>query len=135
MNTENLVSLVRNVLTLVGGFLIGKNFLGAPIDDVMWQGLVGAAMVVLGIVLGIKDKTVTIEQYQSAARHVISTIGGILVGAGKAQLGTIESIAAIVVGLIPILQGTLSRKKATELVTGQIRPQQLKGARSPEERI
>lgn len=125
--SENLQSLLRNILTIVGGFFIGKNFLGLPVDSSMIEGGIGVLLAIGGIVWGIKDKTVTIEMLQSTARHILSTIGGVLIAAGKFDPAKLDLWIGLVTALIPIIYGALSKQKTVQLKKGEIHVHQLKG--------
>ena len=124
MNT----SLIRNLLTAIGGFFIGRALFGGTviIDNSLVEGLIGLIMSVVGVVMSIKDKTVSIEQLQGTVRHIASTIGGILVGSGKMTAETITLWTGILVAIIPAVQGWLAKKKSQQLASGEIKPQQLK---------
>jgi uncharacterized membrane protein YfcA len=126
MTRENFLSLLRNLLTIAGGYLIGKNFLGTTIDDVLWQGLLGLVMAIVGFVMSVKDKQVDEEKIQGIIRHTVSTIGGIFVGTGKLSAESLTLWTGFILSLVPIIQGLISRRKAGRLQTGEIKPHQLK---------
>lgn len=128
MNKEDLLSLARNLLTIVGGFLIGHNLFGLRVDESLIFGLVGIVMSLVGIIMSIVDKSVTVEKTQGFVRHIVSTIGGILIGAGQLTAERLDMWTGIITALVPIIQGILSRQKAKLLHLGEIQTRQLKGA-------
>lgn len=126
MNKETIYTIVRTLLTSVGVFLIGKNFLGQAIDQSLWQMLVGIAMSAFSVAWGIWDKTLGIEMLQSFIRSLIVGLGGLLVAKGSMTPEKLESILGIALALLPFLYSILSKKKSTELANGSIEPNTLK---------
>jgi len=47
MTKENLINLIQSLLVVVGGFLIGDNFLGNEINQVLWLGIAGVVMTIV----------------------------------------------------------------------------------------
>ena len=126
MNKETIYTIARTLLTSVGVFLIGKNFMGQQIDQVMWQMLVGIAMSAFSVVWGIWDKTLGIEMLQSFIRSAIIGFGGLLVAKGSLTPEKLESILGIALAVLPLVYSILSKKKSTELANGTIEPNALK---------
>jgi hypothetical protein len=126
MNKETIYTIARTLLTSVGVFLIGKNFMGQQIDQVMWQMLVGIAMSAFSVVWGIWDKTLGIEMLQSFIRSAIIGLGGLLVAKGSLTPEKLESILGIALAVLPLVYSILSKKKSTELANGTIEPNALK---------
>jgi hypothetical protein len=126
MNKETIFTIARTLLTSVGVFLIGKNFMGSQIDQSMWQMLVGIAMSAFSVVWGIWDKTLGIEMLQSFIRSAIIGLGGLLVAKGSLTPEKLESILGIALAMLPLVYSILSKKKSTELANGTIEPNALK---------
>jgi hypothetical protein len=126
MNKETVFTLIRTLLTSVGVFLIGKNFMGSPIDQSVWQMLVGVIMAGVSVVWGIMDKTIGIEMLQSFIRSAIVGLGGLLVAKGSLSPEKLESILGIVLAVLPLVYSILSRKKSDGIAEGSIAPFELK---------
>ena len=126
MNKETIFTIARTLLTSVGVFLIGKNFLGQAIDQVLWQMLVGIAMSAFSVVWGMYDKTLGLEMLQSFIRSAIIGLGGLLVAKGSLSPEKLESILGIALAVLPLVYSLLSKKKSTELAEGYIEPSALK---------
>jgi hypothetical protein len=126
MNKETVFTIARTLLTSVGVFLIGKNFLGQAIDQVLWQMLVGIAMSAFSVVWGMYDKTLGLEMLQSFIRSAIIGLGGLLVAKGSLSPEKLESILGIALAVLPLVYSILSKKKSTELAEGYIEPSALK---------
>lgn len=126
MNKETVFTLIRTLLTSVGVFLIGKNFLGSPIDQSLWQMLVGLIMAAISVVWGIMDKTIGLEMLQSFIRSVIVGLGGLLVAKGSVSPEKLESILGIVLAVLPLIYSILSRKKSDGIADGSIAAFELK---------
>jgi uncharacterized membrane protein len=126
MNKETVFTLIRTLLTSVGVFLIGKNFLGSPIDQSVWQMLVGLIMAAISVAWGIMDKTIGLEMLQSFIRSVIVGLGGLLVAKGSVSPEKLESILGIVLAVLPLVYSILSRKKSDGIADGSIAAFELK---------
>lgn len=126
MNKETIYTIVRTLLTSVGVFLIGKNFLGQAIDQSLWQMLVGIAMSAFSVAWGIWDKTLGLEMLQSFIRSAIIGVGGLLVAKGTLSPEKLESILGIALAVLPLLYSLLSKKKSGDLANGAIEPSVLK---------
>ena len=121
----NWLSIIRNVLTLAGAFLLGHNLFGLEVNESLWQEITGGIMVLAGVVLSILDKTLTIEKWQGALRHVALVVGGLLIAKGVLKPEQIEAILGVVTALGTILYGYLSKKKSQEIVANKIPTTQL----------
>jgi hypothetical protein len=126
MNKETIYTVLRTLLTSVGVFLIGKNFMGSAIDQSMWQMLVGLAMSAFSVAWGIWDKTLGIEMLQSFIRSLIVGLGGLLVAKGSISPEKLESILGIVLAVLPLVYSIISRKKSDGIADGTIAPFELK---------
>ena len=127
MNKETIFTIARTLLTSVGVFLIGKNFMGSQIDQSLWQMLVGIAMSAFSVVWGVWDKTLGIEMLQSFIRSLVVGLGGLLVAKGTLTPEKLESILGIALAVLPLVYSILSKKKSDEIKEGSITPDALKG--------
>lgn len=125
MTRETFVIFVKALLTLAGSYLIGQNLMGQPIDNELWQVIVGVIMSGVSIYWSIKDKTYTIESIQAFVRQLLLVIGGLLLASGKITPDRLEAIIGAVVVLVPVLQSYLSKKKAEEIKEGNLNVQSL----------
>ncbi len=122
MNNKDLwLSLFRTALTAFGSFLFGKNILGASIDSVLWQEIVGIIIAVGSTVWGILDKSATVDGIQSAVRSVAVFIGGLLVASGKLSSGALDSWMGFITTLVTVILSATSRSKAQQLAKGEIK--------------
>lgn len=121
MNKQVLLSLLRTVLTAFGAFLIGKNIFGNPVDDVLWQSIVGGILAAISIVWGFVDKSNTLDALQSGLRSIIVVFGGLLVASGKITDKVLESISGIVAAVIPFLYSILSKQKTDQIAEGKLK--------------
>lgn len=126
MTKDNVFALIRNLLTIAGGYIIGKSFFGTAVDDNTWQGIIGIVIALVGVVWSILDKTLGIEQLQGAIRHIVSVVGGILIASGKLTAERLDTWLGIITVLVPIIYGLLSKTKSTQLQQGTIAVHQLK---------
>lgn len=122
---ENLLAIVRAVLTLVGSFLIGHNVFGKPLDSSTSEIIIGAVLSLIGIIWGFVDKTTTIDTGLSALRSVLLVLGGLGVSWGLISSNVFEAISGFTLSLIPILQSIFSKQKVKQLATGIIVPQKV----------
>jgi len=121
MTQSSVLSLIRTLLTLAGAYLFGKNFFGLPLDEVLWQEIVGIGLGVIAIIWSVFDKTITGEVWQGVVRHVITFASGILVAKGIVDAATIQVIIAALAGIFPWLQSTLQRSINKGISEGEIK--------------
>lgn len=120
MTKENLLSLIRTILTLIGSYLVGHAFLGGHLTDEVWQTIGGAIMTLIGTIWGILDKSVGVEQAESGFRSAGIALGGILVAAGKISNQTLESFLALGAAIIPFILSSLGKAKLKQIDSGKI---------------
>lgn len=133
MKQEQINSLIRHVLTLIGAFLIGggtHHFFGQVIDTAYWEEITGVIITAISIYWSIKTKEVDIEKLQGAVRQVITFILTILTAKGILSESIALAILAFVAAVIvPWIQAGLARKKVEKLSTGEIHISKLKGSK------
>lgn len=132
MKQEQINSLIRTVLTLVGAFLTGGGahyFFGHIIDTAYWEEITGIMLTIISIVWSISTKVVDIEKLQGSIRQVVTFICGILVAKNLLNAQTALAVIAFAGAILPYIQAGLSRKKTEQLSEGKIKVMQLKGAK------
>lgn len=132
MKSEQINSLIRTVMTLVGAFLTGGGihyFFGHVIDTAYWEEITGIALTVVSIAWSISTKTVDIEKLQGSVRQVITFICGILVAKNLLNAQTALAVIAFAGSIIPYIQAGLARKKNEQISVGKINVSNLKGAK------
>lgn len=129
MNKEIVLSIVRSILTAVGAYMAGKYFLGTPIDDNLWLGVIASSVTLISVVWGIADKSATVEAVQSGLRSVVMFVGALLVGSGVFKGEVLESTLAIISVLVPILYSQLSKIKSKNIAEGSTAIVDLKGVK------
>jgi len=125
MTQSSVLSLIRTLLTLAGAYLFGKNFFGLPLDEVIWQEIVGIGLGVIAIIWSVFDKTITGEVWQGVVRHVITFASGILVAKGVIDSATVQVILAALAGVFPWLQSTMQRSVNKGISEGEIKSSSL----------
>jgi hypothetical protein len=118
--------MIRALMTAIGFFLMGKNLLGNPVDQVMMEMLSGVVLAGVSVYWGIVDKTVTIEAWQSFLRQLIVGVGGLLIAKGRISAELLNDILGAALAIIPVLYSVLSRQKSNNLAQGWINTTELK---------
>lgn len=126
MNKEQILSLVRTILSAVGAFFIGKYILGNKVDEPLLELIVGAVMTLASIIWSIVDKTATLEKMESGVRQIIIVIGGLLVSAGKLSAEKLETYVGLAVALTAFIWSTLGKKKTEAISSGKVDVSNLK---------
>lgn len=125
MNTQQVLAAVRALLMALGGYFIGVNFLGLPIDAVLWQQIAGIALSVVAMVWSILTKSLSEEVWQGVVRQVITFAGGILLARGILTNEMWQSILAVLVAVLPFIQSNQQRSLANKLRSGKLTPNDL----------
>lgn len=118
MNSQ-LSSAIRTLLVLLGSYFIGQNFFGLSIDTVLWEKIVGIALVVVGVVWSLVTKSLTEEMWQGAIRHLITFISGIFLAKGVLTQEMWQSILAVLAGIAPWIQSVSSISLNAKLKSGK----------------
>lgn len=129
MTSEQLNSLIRTVLTLIGAFLTGGGihyFFGTVIDTAYWQEISGIILAIVSVVWSIVSKTLDIEKLEGTIRQVVTFICGILIARGLLTSQTGMAVIAFVGAIIPLIQSYLSKKKSAQVEAGKIPVAELK---------
>ena len=126
MSRQSIVTMIRALMTAIGFFLMGKNLLGNPVDQVMMEMFSGVILAGVSVYWGIVDKTVTIEAWQSFIRQLIVGVGGLLIAKGRVSAEMLNDILGAALAIMPVIYSILSRKKSTEISDGWIKTTDLK---------
>lgn len=130
MKQDQLNSLLRTLMTLIGAFLTGggiHSFFGHIIDVAYWEEITGILLTVVAIGWSIASKQVVIEKLQGMVRQVVTFICGILVAKGLLNDSTATAVIAFIGAMLPYFQSGLARVKNQQLDSGKIQTNQLKG--------
>jgi hypothetical protein len=119
MNSQ-LSSAIRTLLVLLGSYFIGQNFFGLAIDNVLWEKIVGIALVAGSVLWSLFTKSITEEVWQGAVRHLITFIAGIFLAKGVLTNEMWQSILAVLGGIAPWLQSAASLSLNSKLKTGKV---------------
>lgn len=120
MTKETVIILIKALLTVIGSWLIGQNFIGQPVDQSMLEIISGIVMSGVSIFWSVRDKSYTIESLQAFARQVLLFIGGLLIAANKLTPDRFEAILGLILAVVPIVQSYASKKKAEQIKRGKI---------------
>lgn len=126
MKTERIMSILRATLTIIGGFLVGRNLYGLSINEHLWQEVLGSILASVGIVMSIIDKTATLEKVEGAARQVLSFAGSFLVAKNILSAESFATILAGTIALLPLLLGKTATSKTQDLDSGKLSIDDLK---------
>lgn len=126
MKKDQIFSVLRFLLMLAGGWLLGKNLLGNRIDATLWQEAVGMIMTLISGVWSYLDKEIDIEGAQSVLRKVLVFIGGLLIASGRITDQTLQSVLGVATVIVPWVLSTLSKKKNNLIANGKINTDDLK---------
>lgn len=120
MKTERLMSILRALLSIVGGFILGHNIFGLDVDETLWQEFLGSVLALSSIILSVIDKTANIEKIEGAARQILSFSGAALVARGILSAQQFATIFPALIVLLPLLLGKTSTTKTKALDTGKL---------------
>jgi hypothetical protein len=112
---DRVFSIIRYLLSAVGAYFLGRQFFGQQVTSEFWEQASGVILVLISVVWGFVDKSVTIEGFQGAIRQVWAVIAGILIGAGKMNDQTSNLILGILGTLSAWVYSWLSKKKTMRL--------------------
>lgn len=115
---QNFLSSLRALLILVGSYLVGHNLFGKSVDSQTWEVISGAILTVASAIWGIATKTSTIEGIESAARSVITSIGGLLTSSGILTGDNLNAILGLVTAILPAIQSSISASKNSQISSG-----------------
>jgi hypothetical protein len=117
---QNLLSALRAIGALVGSYLVGHAVFGHTVTADVWQVVGGAFLTVVSTAWGIWTKTSNIEGLESAARSVISALGGLGVSAGVISGQQLATILAAIIPLATFIQSALAKSKTQQISAGTV---------------
>lgn len=129
MKKDQIVVVLKTILTLVGSYLIGRKLFNTTIDESYLGLIIGSVMTVVSFVWSIVDKSLAIESLQSSIRQVIVAVGGVLIASGKLDSAKLDTYIGIILPLATYLYTLLSQKKSVQIATGKIEVTALKGVK------
>jgi hypothetical protein len=102
MTKENLLSLVRHVVSIVGGILVAR---GLANDSVVLEAT-GAVVAIVAIIWSIKDHTYDLGSLEGAIRQLGTAVAAYLAFKGKGDLAaTVTSWVGILLVLLTTILG------------------------------
>jgi len=125
MNSQ-LASAFRTLLVLLGSYFIGQNFFGLAIDNVLWEKIVGVALVAGSVLWSVFTKSLTEEVWQGALRHLVTFIAGIFLAKGVLTQEMWQSILAVLAGIAPWLQSAASISLNSKLKSSEVEVSKLR---------
>ena len=132
---DKLLSIFRTALVAVGTYLTGKFFLGTELDDNTIAGWISLIVALAASIWGFVDKTVGIEQLQSAVRNVLIALGALFISIGSINDQVLELILLTVDTILGSTLGVASRIKNEKVASGAIPVTKLTGVNPNEQPI
>lgn len=105
MKKEDILSIIRHILSAVGGFLVIKG-----IDSGMIATGSGILLGLISVVWSVVDKTATVSAVEGALRQVATFIGGIFIAKGKLDPTQLDSYLGLLTAIIPFILSRLGVK-------------------------
>lgn len=122
---DQILSMIRAMLVLLGSFILGKNIGNAQITETIVQEIIGAGLIVTTFVWSALTKCLTIEIFQSSILKVVMVVGTIAIASGKIADKTFQALLAVVTAILPILYSFLSKEKSKKIIDGDIQSHEL----------
>ena len=109
MNKEQITSLIRHLLSIVGGFLLMKGIT----DSVTIETGSGALLGLVSLYWSIREKSATADIVAGAIRQTLSFVGGFLVNWLNLSLTEWQFWVGTILSLVPYLfkPGNISTNK------------------------
>ena len=117
---EQILSALRTLLILAGGYLLGNEILGIPVDNNWVLSVTGIALGLIGVIWSWVDKTLTADKWQSLVRNVIVFGGGILISKGIISGETWQIIIGAIGTIFPWILSDQNRAKNAAIKSGEI---------------
>ena len=117
---QNLLSLLRAGGTLIGAYFVGHAIFGHTVSADALQVVGGAVLTIASTAWGIVTKTSNIEGIESAARSVISALGGLGVSAGVISGQQLAAFLAAIIPLATFIQSVLAKSKTQQIAAGTV---------------
>ena len=110
MTRDQVTSLIRHILSAVGGILIAKGLL----DESTVMAVIGAVLGIVGIVWSIKDHNLTLGQTEGVLRQLATIASFYFVGRGIIDQGTLDIIVGGIIGILATVLGQTDKLWGTE---------------------
>lgn len=101
MTQEQVNSLIRHIISVVGGIFIAKGIIDS---SVLEYGL-AAIGVIVSIVWSIKEKTFQLGQVEGVVRQLLTAVGGYLVYKGILDPSQVETWLAAISSILAAILG------------------------------
>jgi len=108
MKQEDILSIVRHLLSAIGGYLVIKG-----IDNGLITQGSGVLLGLVSVIWSIVDKSATIDGVQGALRQVATFVGGIFIAKGKLDPTQLDSYLGLLTAVIPFILSRLGVKTTT----------------------
>lgn len=105
MKQEQVISIVRHVLSVIGGVLLAYG-IG---QEVLFANITGVVLGLISLVWSIKYKTATISMVSGVIRQVLTFVGGFLVLKGILTPEKLEAAIGGIVALLPVILGQFDK--------------------------
>lgn len=119
---EQILSALRTLLILAGGYLLGNEILGVPVDNNWILSATGIALGLVGVIWSVVDKTLTADKWQSVVRNIIVFGGGILISKGVVSGETWQVILGAIGTIFPWILSEQTRSKNEAIKNREITP-------------
>lgn len=114
MSKDQVISIVRHVLSVVGGLLLAYGVA----QDSLITNVSGVVLGLVSIIWSIKDKTATLDQISGVIRQVLTFAGGFLVLKGVLTPEKLEATIGGVIALLPVILGQFDKIPTDTTSTG-----------------
>jgi hypothetical protein len=108
-NKEQVISLIRNLFAVFGGYLISTGLT----NSATLESGTGFAVALAAMIFSFRAHELTINALLSVLRSGIATFGGVLVQRGWATNDQVSQVANLLVVLLPMAWGIATRAKTS----------------------
>jgi len=108
MKREDILSIVRHILSAIGGYLVIKG-----IDSGLVATGSGITLGLVSVIWSIVDKSATVDAVQGALRQVATFVGGIFIAKGKLDPKQLDSYLGLLTAVIPFILSRLGVKNSS----------------------
>lgn len=105
MKKEQVISIVRHVLSVVGGLLLAYG-IG---QEVLFANISGVVLGLVSLIWSIKEKSATLSQAGGVIRQVLTFVGGFLIAKGVLTPEKLEATIGGIVALLPVILGQFDK--------------------------
>lgn len=105
MKKEQVVSLVRHLLSVAGGLALAYGLANSELI----ANISGVVLGLVALIWSVKEKTATLAQIGGVTRQLLTFVGGFLVLKGILTPEKLEATIAGIVALLPVILGQLDK--------------------------